>query len=707
VSIGSLDPKSPYKMAVEFDSQGAAVARVELNSYNDIADLSGYLGHLGLSRRDDGAAVVNVVGRGTPAALASPENTLHGVGLKPGDAITAIDGQPVDVAGLESKLKATHPDQQIKLTVERPGVANPITYNVKLIRRPLEVVRPETPVYPSDDGGIKVLPANPLSLLMTLDTVGTKSVRGDASEIGGLPSLFSSNWELDEQNEDSVQFSFTLDDAALKSIGQTGGLKIIKRYELAKIEQPADLHAYHLAMKVEIQNLGEEPQKVAYRLQGPTGAPLEGWWYSTKLHPRMWFGAGARDIVYSFNRDQKLLACPEIYSESLKKIKRDEPPTFDLLKGDVASPIDYVGLDTQFFAAIVKPLAADNHEIKFRRVEALPVEDVNEIPKNRQRTLSASALLVSEQVSVESGQPLVHEYEVFFGPKDPDVLGAYELRPVLEYGWSIFAVPAKGLGFVLHFLQSITHNYGIAIILLTIIVRSCMVPLSLRQAKSAAMMQQLAPEIQKIKDKHPDDAMKQHAAVQELYKKHKFNPFGGCLLVFIQLPIFIGLYRCLSVDIDLRDAALFPGIDWITWCSNLAGPDKLFNWKDWTWDIISDEAAGWFGPYFNVLPLITVALFLVQQKLFTPPATDEQTKMQQQMMTYMTVFMGIMFYKVPAGLCLYFITSSLWGICERKLLPKPKPPSDGGEGKPAPVKPAATSTNGSAKPPSTKKKQKK
>jgi YidC/Oxa1 family membrane protein insertase len=113
------------------------------------------------------------------------------------------------------------------------------------------------------------------------------------------------------------------------------------------------------------------------------------------------------------------------------------------------------------------------------------------------------------------------------------------------------------------------------------------------------------------------------------------------------------------------------------------------------WDVIGDPASGWFGPYFNVLPLITVALFLLQQKMFMPPATDEQTKMQQQMMTYMTVFMGIMFYKVPAGLCLYFITSSLWGICERKLLAKPKP-KDGSDPQSvaAPAKPA--SPNGAA-----------
>jgi YidC/Oxa1 family membrane protein insertase len=168
--------------------------------------------------------------------------------------------------------------------------------------------------------------------------------------------------------------------------------------------------------------------------------------------------------------------------------------------------------------------------------------------------------------------------------------------------------------------------------------------------------------------------------------------FGGCLPVFLQLPVFIGLYRCLSVNIELRDAPLFPGL---AWASNLAGPDKLFFWKDWMPAFIADQADGYLGPFFNVLPLITVTLFLIQQKMITPPATDEQTRMQQQMMTYMTVFMGVMFYKVPAGLCLYFITSSLWGICERKLLPKTQKKADTAALPDKPAKPA--SPNGAAK----------
>jgi YidC/Oxa1 family membrane protein insertase len=84
---------------------------------------------------------------------------------------------------------------------------------------------------------------------------------------------------------------------------------------------------------------------------------------------------------------------------------------------------------------------------------------------------------------------------------------------------------------------------------------------------------------------------------------------------------------------------------------------------------LADET-GWLGPYFNVLPIITIGLFLWQQKMFMPPATDEQTAMQQKMIKYMMIFMGVMFFKVASGLCIYFIASSLWGIAERKLLPK-------------------------------------
>ena len=140
----------------------------------------------------------------------------------------------------------------------------------------------------------------------------------------------------------------------------------------------------------------------------------------------------------------------------------------------------------------------------------------------------------------------------------------------------------------------------------------------------------------------------------------------------LQLPVFIGLYRGLAVDVELRQAPLFGQA--IRWCSNLAAPDMLFNWSSFMPSIMT-SGHGMFvlGPYLNILPLITIGLFLLQQKLTMPPATDEQGAMQQKIMKYMMVFMGFMFYKVASGLCLYFIASSLWGIAERKLVPPIKP----------------------------------
>jgi YidC/Oxa1 family membrane protein insertase len=295
---------------------------------------------------------------------------------------------------------------------------------------------------------------------------------------------------------------------------------------------------------------------------------------------------------------------------------------------------------------------------------------------------------------------------LFLGPKVPDLMASYGISDVLEYGW--FWWVSIPLSHLLHFLKyNVLFNYGLAIIALTVIVRSCMLPFSLKAARSAALMQQMGPEMKKIAEKYKGDTMKQREAQMELYRKYKFNPLSGCLPMFLQLPIFLGLYRSLSVDIELRQAELIPGV---AWASNLAGPDMLFYWGDWSFlpDFIVGEAAGWLGPYFNILPIISVVLLQIHQRLFTPPATDEQTKMTQDMMKYMTIFMGLLFFKVPAGLCIYFITSSLWSIVERQWMPK-RPTAPDGSPAPAESKPLVASKpsgNGSTQRARSQKKQK-
>jgi YidC/Oxa1 family membrane protein insertase len=186
-----------------------------------------------------------------------------------------------------------------------------------------------------------------------------------------------------------------------------------------------------------------------------------------------------------------------------------------------------------------------------------------------------------------------------------------------------------------------------------------------------ARIQALKPDMDRINEKYKDDLQKKSQATQELYRKNKINPVAGCLPMFLQLPIFMGLYRALMVDVELRQSPFFGQS--IRWCSNLAAPDMLWNWSSIMPEFVT-KAQGLLGlgPYLNIFPLITVCLFLVTQQMTMPAPTNEQGAMQQKMMKYMTLFMGLMFYKVASGLCLYFIASSLWGIAERKLLPKPK-----------------------------------
>jgi YidC/Oxa1 family membrane protein insertase len=173
-------------------------------------------------------------------------------------------------------------------------------------------------------------------------------------------------------------------------------------------------------------------------------------------------------------------------------------------------------------------------------------------------------------------------------------------------------------------------------------------------------------------------------------------------LVFIQLPVFIGLYRSLQFDIELRQAPLIPGL---AWCANLAAPDMLLDWSGWMFDVVQHGIGGFLvlGPYFNILPIFTVVLFIVQQKMFTPPPTNEQAEMQQKIMGYMMVLIGLMFYTVASGLCLYFIASSLWGLTERTFLPKAAKTTPGAAATPSTTSKAAQ--NGSPAKRAAKRKQ--
>jgi YidC/Oxa1 family membrane protein insertase len=333
--------------------------------------------------------------------------------------------------------------------------------------------------------------------------------------------------------------------------------------------------------------------------------------------------------------------------------------------------LGYVGVDAQYFASILlpeKPLTAEWFDERW----ALRLGPEPNPKKTRLTFTDVTCRLQRKPADLEAGGERRDSYVVFCGPKRPKLLAKYEagddpnynLGDLVYYGWPIWGVVARVMSGILHWFYGLVGNYGISILLLTVVVRLCMFPLSRKQALNMAKMQELKPEMDKINEKYKKDLEKRTKAQQELWRSHNYNPMGGCLLAFVQLPIFLGLYRALMVDIELRQAPLIS--DSIRWCSDLAAPDMLWNWSN----VMPAFVQGWLGPYLNVLPLVTVGLFVAQQKLFMPPPMNEQAAMQQKMMSFMMIFIGFLFFKVASGLCIYFIASSLWGIAERKLLPK-------------------------------------
>jgi len=226
---------------------------------------------------------------------------------------------------------------------------------------------------------------------------------------------------------------------------------------------------------------------------------------------------------------------------------------------------------------------------------------------------------------------------------------------------------------VLGFLEGLTGNWGIAIILMTIMVRSLLFPLNRRSQTSMARYQQqmkrVQPKIDELKKKYKDDPEKQRKAQAELMQKEGLMPpLGGCLPIFFQIPIFFGLFTALRTSFDLRQAPFF----W--WITDLSKPDRLMRIDLGPLPVVGTVE------YLNVLPPLMVVLWIAQQMVMPKPA-DEQAQRMQRMMMFMPAVMGVFLYNYAAGLSLYMITQSLLGIFEIAVIKKVWPVDDSPQAK--------------------------
>jgi YidC/Oxa1 family membrane protein insertase len=262
------------------------------------------------------------------------------------------------------------------------------------------------------------------------------------------------------------------------------------------------------------------------------------------------------------------------------------------------------------------------------------------------------------RVGAGIGGAVHNDFAVFVGPKDIDILNRVDpqLVRIVDFGW--FSFLAKPLFVALHFVNDKwVHNYGWAIIVLTIIINFLLFPLKFANLKSMKKMQALQPQIAAINEKYKGIGMRdpkkqqQNEETMALYKKHGANPMGGCLPMAIQIPFFIAFYKVLAVSIELRHA------NWL-WVSDLSTHEHLA---------------------IHILPIAMIATQFFMQKM-TPTASVDPN--QQRMMLMMPLIMGFFFYGLPSGLVLYYLTANLVGIAQQVFFNKtvtvaglPEPPA--------------------------------
>jgi len=480
-------------------------------------------------------------------------------------------------------------------------------------------------------------------------------------ELDGL-DLRNGDWELGTlRNGQFVVGAASQTEATFRRLLPHRELELLKTYRLAEVPadeaENRDHPAYHLELELTLRNVGARAHKVAYQLDGPTGLPTEGWWYANKIGREGFFGgaAGMRDVVILRDEyDFRQIGCPKIAKDEFGAPGKDQF-------------VHYIGVDAQYFSAVLIPQKQDPSAPWFAEWDAMRVGWADK--KLLKLTDTTCRVTSRADEELKPGGQLSHTFRLFAGPKRPPLLAQYGLDELVYYGW--FSFIARPLTVLLHFFHDyVVFTYSLAIILLTAVVRGAMFPLSRKQAIGAQKMQQIQPELKRIQEQYKNNAEAKMRAQQELFRKHNYHPASGCLVMLVQLPIFIALYRALMVDVELRQAPLIS--ESIRWCSNLAAPDMLFDWSGFMPEWVNNgQGIFGLGPYFNLLPILTIVLFIAQQKMFMPPPTDDQAAMQQKIMKYMMIFIGVLFFKVASGLCIYFIASSLWGLGERQFLPKP------------------------------------
>lgn len=254
-----------------------------------------------------------------------------------------------------------------------------------------------------------------------------------------------------------------------------------------------------------------------------------------------------------------------------------------------------------------------------------------------------TSLVGKTNLLVTKEQPINLNAVYLLGPKEARVMASApnDMGKALDYGF--FTVIAKPMVYMLDFFYKFVGNYGVAIILMTIVVRIILWPLAQKSFKSMEGMRKIQPLMAEIREKYGDDKEAMNKEIMAAYKRHKINPAGGCLPIFLQLPIFLGLYNALLNAIEIRHAHFISYIPFtdIPWLMDLSAPD----------------------PYL-ITPLLMGATMFFQQRMSPPPGDPTQAKV----MMFMPIIFTLFFLGFPSGLVLYWLVSNVLAVAQQQWL---------------------------------------
>lgn len=411
----------------------------------------------------------------------------------------------------------------------------------------------------------------------------------------GLSDLSTAVFEVVERGPRVYAFELARD-----------GLRVRKRFELPE-------EGYLGRLRIEVENRTER-----------------------SLEPRFAVRLVERVRPLSDFRDLALVALVEGDVERSQLAGFGTPGFFSSLSGGPEKErvfpalVEWVGADSNYFLTAMIPDVARDAEAAWIAVEPGQLAHA---------TIARPAALLP-------GTSLVREVQLYLGPKEPDRLEAVgaQLERSIQLGWSWIAPVTRAFSKLLTASYQVVPNYGVAIILLTILVRLVTAPLTHKQMESMKRLGAMQPRMKEIQEKYKNDRERQSQEMAKLMREGGWNPLGGCLPMLLQFPVMIGLYYALQSSISLRQAPF------ALWIDDLSRPETLFT------------IPGLELPV-RLLPILMAASMVVQQKL--TPSTSMDPAQQRMMMVMMPLMFGFLFYTFPSGLVLYWFVSNLLAIAQQ------------------------------------------